>query len=173
MQTDTWRRSPDIRPVWPEGRDEPDHPRCIELVDAVLDIKARGAGVSFRDLIQAGFTSAEITEHHSRAEAIIAEREVKHVFLRPDLLADIIAKAKAPVPNAPPMPRDTAETQAMIVAWGGYCAARSALLLDPWSGQRERCLKVLTAYLGRLPIFQANRDAVIKAVAAALPQVAA
>lgn len=172
MQTDTYRRSPDIRPAWPEGQED-DHPRCLELVDAVLDIKARGAGVSFKDLIQLGFTSAEITEHHRRAEAIIAEREVRHVFMRPDLLADIIAKAKAPVPNAPPLPRDTAETQALLVAWGSYCAARSALLLDPWSGQRERCLKVLTSYLGKLPIFQANRDTVLKAVASALPQVAA
>ena len=44
-------------------------------------------------------------------------------------------------------------------------------MLDPWPGQRERCMAVLADYLESLPVFPAIRASVLKAVEATMPQV--
>ncbi|MER9662317.1 hypothetical protein [Mesorhizobium sp. M0159] len=163
-------RSTQTRPIFPEDADDA-HPRCREMAEAMRDLFSVGGGVRSKDLIGAGFTWAEIVEFKDAAAKLATDASVRHLTSRPDLMADIIEKARAPLPNRPPLPRDTKETQALLVAWGRYCTAHAALVLDPWSGQRERCLKVLSAYLDRLPIFPASRQTVIKAVEQALPQV--
>jgi len=50
--------------------------------------------------------------------------------------------------------------------------ARSAMTLDPWASQRERCLQLLRAYLDRSTMFEPSKRTVVEAVAATLPKVA-
>ena len=83
------------------------------------------------------------------------------------------AKARVPLPNDPPLTRDMQETQALLVVWSNYCSARQALVVDPWSGQRERAIARLSAYLDRMPIFQKIRDEILAAVSSHLPKVPA
>ncbi|MER9875611.1 hypothetical protein [Mesorhizobium sp. M0195] len=168
---DHHRPSPQTRPVLPEAGGDI-HPRCREMAEAMRDLHAAGGGVRFADLIQADFTSAEIVEFKDHAARLARELSMRQVSARPDLMADIIDKARQAMSNRLPLPRDTRETQALIVSWGRYCAARDALVRDPWSGQRERCLALLTRYLNQLPIWQANRETVIRAVDQTLAKVA-
>ncbi|WP_376704722.1 hypothetical protein RQ479_08225 [Mesorhizobium sp. ISC25] len=165
------RSSPQTRPILPDDGGDM-HPRCREMADTMRELFSVGGGVRFNDLIRAGFTNAEIVEFKEQATRLATEASTRQIWSRPDLLADIIEKARAPLPNRPPLPRDTKETQALLVAWGTYCAARASLVLDPWPGQRERCLALLALYLNRLPIFPANRMTVMRAVEQMLPQVA-
>jgi hypothetical protein len=167
---DHHRPSTQVRPVMPEDDGEW-HPRCLEMAEAMRDLFAVGGGVRFVDLIRAGFTSAEIAEFKESAGKLATELSTRQVTIRPDLLADIIDKARLAMPNRLPLPRDTTETQALVIAWGRYCAARAALVIDPWSSQRERCLAVLAAYLDKLPIFPTIRKAVVAAVEETLPRV--
>ena len=157
------RPSPQIRAGDPAGDEDP-HPRAVEMADTMLDVAALGHGVVFRDLIGAGFTSAEIIEHHRAAERLATAAGTRNLTIAPDRLAEMIAKACAPVPNAMPLPAGTAETQALFLSWGRYCAARAAYRLDQWSGQRERCLTVLSDFLDRLPILPRDRKAILRRV---------
>ncbi|MBZ9822311.1 hypothetical protein [Mesorhizobium sp. CA4] len=167
---DYHRPTTQARPVLPEGGTDT-HPRCLEMAEAMRELFAVGGGVRFADLIRAGFTSAEIVEFKEDAGKLATELSTRHVSIRPDLMADIIEKARQAMPNRLPLPRDTTETQALVIAWGKYCAARAALIVDPWSSQRERCLTVLSAYLDKLPIFPTARKAVLAAVDETLPRV--
>ncbi|AZO59010.1 MULTISPECIES: hypothetical protein [unclassified Mesorhizobium] len=166
---DTVQRSK-ARREFPEAPGEA-HPRCLEMAEAMRDLFAVGGGVRLEDLVGAGFTSAEIIEFQDSAARLALLASTKQITIRPDLLADMIEKARHAAPNRPPLPGGAQPTQGLIVAWGQYCAARAALLLDPWSGQRERCISVLSGYLDRLPIFPAIRSSVLTAVEAAMPQV--
>jgi hypothetical protein len=141
------------------------------MAETMRDLLASGGGVRFVDLIRADFTSAEIVEFKEAAAKLATELSTRQVSIRPDLLADIIDKARNAMPNRLPLPRDTTETQVLVVAWGKYCAARNALVIDPWSSQRERCLAVLAAYLDKLPLFPTIRKAVVTAVEETLPRV--
>jgi len=49
------------------------HPRAIELAMSAMKIAAAGNGVSFTDLVAAGFTLAELIEHAPAAERIISQ----------------------------------------------------------------------------------------------------
>lgn len=155
------------RAVDPEAGSGGDHPRCLEMAETMRDIAAIGS-CGFKDLIRAGFTSAEIIEHHDRAAAIAAEASVRQVTPSPDQLADMIAKARAPLPNRPLLPQDARETQPIYLLWGAYCAARSALVIDHWAGQRERCIDKLRDYLDRLPLLPRTRKQILLAVASSL-----
>ncbi|MDX8513574.1 hypothetical protein [Mesorhizobium captivum] len=169
---DYHRPSPQTRAVLPEECGEV-HPRCIEMAEAMRELNGTSGGVRFADLIRAGFTSAEIVEFKEQAGKLATELSTRQISIRPDLMADIIEKARQAMPNRLPLPRDTKETQALVVAWGRYCAARGALLIDPWPSQRERCLTILSAYLDKLPIFPTARKAVLAAVDETLPKAVA
>lgn len=162
-------RSGEIRADWPEGEAEI-HPRAAEMADAMRET---GPGCTFRDLVQRGFNAAEITEFHDEAAKLARDGWNKQLTIRPDMVADIIAKARVPLPNAPPLTRDMKETQALLVLWGSYCAARQALVIDPWTGQRERAMGRLSAYLDRMPIFPRIREDILAAVSAHIPKVPA
>jgi len=168
---DYHRPTTQVRPVLPEGGAGEVHQRCSEMAEAMRELFAAGGGVRFADLIRAGFTSAEIVEFKEEAGKLATELSTRQISVRPDLLADIIQKAREAVPNRLPLPRDTRETQSLVVAWGRYCAARGALVMDPWPSQRERCLTILSAYLDKLPIFPTVRKAVLAAVDETLPKV--
>lgn len=173
MRTETFRASAQTRPVLPEGLDGAPHPRAVALADAMLDIAALGhGGATFKDLIGAGFTSAEIIEHGEAAQKIANEKGTRQVAPSPDRLADMIEKARAAVPYRLPLPEGVGETQALFLSWGRYCAARAAFLIDPWPGQRERCIEVLFAYLDRLPLFPRDRKKIAMRVSATLQKVA-
>lgn len=160
------RPSRQMRPIHPEAGENL-HPRCIEMAEAM-----REGADTFRGLVGRGFSAQEITAFHEAAQALARENSVRHLNMRPDAIEDIIDKARHAVPNRPPLPRGIEETQATLVAWSRYCAARSALTLDPWATQRERCLSILRAYLDRAEIFEPIKQRIIEAVAETLPQVA-
>jgi hypothetical protein len=162
------RPSSQIRAVFPE-MDETPHPRANDMAEAMRDFTALGnGGPTFRDLIAAGFTSAEIAEHNRIAQQLATERGTKQVTIEGDRMADLVAKSVAPLPNCLPLPAGVAETQALYMMWGQYCAARGAYLLDTWTGQRERCLEKLRDYLNRLPLHPRSRKDIILKVAGAL-----
>lgn len=162
------RPSSQIRAVFPE-MDEAPHPRASEMAEAMREFSALGnGGPTFRDLIRGGFTSAEITEHHRQAERIANERGTRQVTPEADRMAELVAKAISPMPNRLPLPAGIDETQVLFLAWGQYCMARSAHVLDPWSGQRERCLDRLRDYLNRLPLHPRSRKDILLKVAAAM-----
>lgn len=160
------RPSFQTRPIHPEDGGDI-HPRCREMADAM-----REGADTYKALTAARFSPAEITAHHEQARALAREESVRHVHFRPDDLADIIEKACVAMPNRPPLPRGTEETQPTMVLWNRYCMARAALTLDPWASQRERCLGVLRQYLDRTALFGPTKSVVVKAVEASLPQVA-
>lgn len=170
MQPDAYRASAQTRAAHPFPPEAP-HPRAVELAEAMRDIFALGHGVGFKDLIRAGFTSAEIAEHHRAAETLANSQATRQITTPPDLLADMIAKARAPMPNDPPLPQRVGETQAHYLAWGHYCAARQAMVLDPWPGQRERCAELLMAYLEKLPLFPRERKTILREATKAMQKV--
>lgn len=165
-----YTRAAEPRHVDPDMEGAP-HARAVEMADAMLDIAALGQGVAFKDLIGAGFTSAEIIEHHETATKLANKRAVYRTHQEPDRLADMVEKARAPMPHKLPLPKGTQENQALVLAWGRYCAARSAYLIDTWPGQREHCLDLLTDYLGRLPLFPKERKTILRAVIEVLQKV--
>ena len=97
--------------------------------------------------------------------ALLSDAEFAQVR---DLLADMAVKAKAAIVNHKPMPKGTADTQALYLAWGRYCAARNAHVVDPWAGQRERCLDLLRAYFQATTAGPAVTEHVGRAVAEVL-----
>lgn len=167
---DHHRPSVQARPVMPEDGGDT-HPRCLEMAETMRDLFAVGGGVRRVDLIGAGFTQAEIAEFEAAAASMATASSTRQVTRRPDLIPDIIDKARQAMPNRPPLPRRTSETQAIVIAWGRYCAARGAFIVDPWPAQRERCLAILSAYLDLLPLFPLHKAEVLKAVDETLPQV--
>ena len=169
MQHDFYHRgrSRQIRADWPEHGEQP-HPRMVEMAEFMRE----QGSVQFKDLLRAGFTVAEITEHAGAARTLATEESVRHVDIRPDLLADIIDKAKIAMPNRPPLPRGMTETQAVLTAWSAYCRTTAALAMDPWPSQRERCLAMLRRYLDRSELFDHTKRSIVEAVAASYPAVA-
>lgn len=160
-------RATQPRPHWPDVPATVDsdaaHPRAVEMAEAMREGRA-----TFKELIGAGFTSAEIIEFHKEAEAIAMERATRQVSPGADLLSEMIVKAKAAIVNHMPMPKDAVESQSLYLAWGRYCAARNAHVVDPWSGQRERCIEMLRAYFRLTPAGPATTDHVVRAVAETL-----
>lgn len=167
------RPSRHVRPELPEGMGTP-HPRAVELADAMLDIAALGHGVSFKDLISAGFTAAEIVEFNREADRLATARRERQLTIRPDLAADIKLKLREAHCGHLPLPRDTEETQPLVILWGSYCAARAAYRLDPTEAQRQRCLDLANAYLAKMPaIYPSIRTGILADLAAHLPKVSA
>lgn len=148
------RASAQLRPEWPDTplTVDPDtmHPRAVELADALRD------GITtFRGLIGAGFTCAEIAEFHPEARALASAKSVRQVSPGADRLSDMVAKANAAIANRLPLPKGGSETQAAVLAWSRYCAARAAFTLDPWPSQRERCLDLLRGFFRTTPAGEA------------------
>lgn len=159
------RFSRQVRPIHPEA-DADVHPRAVEMAEAM-----REGADTFRALKGRGFSDREIADFADAARALAQENSIRHLTLPPDRLEDIIDKAKIAMPNRPPLPRGTAETQATLVLWGRYCMARNALTFDPWPAQRERCLGILRAYLDRTQLFEHSKKEVVEAVSASFPRV--
>jgi hypothetical protein len=167
------RASSQVRPAFPFPEEDA-HPRAQEMADAMLDIAARGCGgATVAELVQLGFTPAEITEHHPSAKQIADARHVMVVRPAPDLTPDIVAKALEAVAYRPPMPRGAVQTQAYTVDWHAYCRAVAALKLDPWPGQRERCLTQLRKVLDRTELFSHMTADILVRVAKGLEKVGA
>lgn len=159
--TPALRASAQVRPAFPFPDDDM-HPRAAEMADAMLDIAARGCGgASVAELVQLGFTPAEITEHHPAARKAADARAVTRQRAAPDLAPDIVRKALEAVAWRPPMPRGAVASQAYTVDWHNYCRAVAALRRDPHPAQRERCLTLLRKVLDRTELFAAMVDDVL------------
>ncbi len=166
-QIETYHRSTrQTRPIHPEtGADV--HPRCAEMAESMRE----GAN-TWKALLAAGYSPADINLHYHRAHDLALERSVHQIAPRADTLEDVIRKAREAVASHPPLPRGIEETQDTLVRWSLYCQSRASLTLDPWSGQRERCLGLLRAYLDRSEMFSPSKNTVVAMVAQSLPQVA-
>ena len=139
----SYERSAPARVEHPFPDDAP-HPRCLELAEAM-----REGSNTWRLAMAAGFTAAEIAEFWQQAGATAAGRPPRQTGgPRGDLLADMKLKAREAVQNFRPLPAGTADSQALYVAWGAYCAARNAFSIDPAGNdaQRARCIDRLEAY---------------------------
>jgi hypothetical protein len=146
-------RSSQTCAVFVEGEDAP-HPDAVRMAEVMREKKASEGACLFMDLIRAGFSAPQISEHHPQAQRLASEAEVTQVAgARVDRCADVLHKARSPMPNRPPMMAGV-DAAALHSAWGDYCSARAALRLDPWSGQRERALQRLEACLKLLPILK-------------------
>jgi hypothetical protein len=166
------RSSAQVRPAFPFP-DEDIHPRAAEMADAMLDIAARCCGgASVAELVQLGFTPAEITEHHPAAKKAADARSVTRQRAAPDLSSDVVRKALEAVAWRPPMPRGAVASQAYTIDWHAYCRAVAALRLDPVNpAQRERCLRLLRKVLDRTELFAAMVDDVLTKVGKGLERV--
>lgn len=159
------RSSRQTRPIHPEaGADV--HPRCLEMAEAMRE----GAN-TWKGLVAAQFTPAEINLHYQRAHDLALEMSVRQISVRADTLEDVIRKAREAIPNRPPLPRGIEETQDTLIRWGLYCQARTALTIDPWPSQRERCLDLLRTYLNRSEMFPPSKNTAIAKVAEGFPKV--
>lgn len=159
------RSSRQTRPIHPEaGADV--HPRCLEMAEAMRE----GAN-TWKGLVAAQFTPAEINLHYQRAHDLALEMSVRQIAVRADTLEDVIRKAREAIPNRPPLPRGIEETQDTLIRWGLYCQARAALTIDPWPSQRERCLDLLRTYLNRSEMFTPSKNTAIAKVAEGFPKV--
>jgi hypothetical protein len=155
------------RPCHPEGDDVP-HPRAIEMAEKMREAAAFG-GVTFADIVQAGFSTAEIIEHEPIARKIAAASIVRQIAPTHDRLADIVIKAIAAAAHAMPvMAGASAIDGDGVDRWGRYCTARAAFKIDPWVSQRERCLALLRTFLHALPLLPREANQIIHAVAAAM-----
>ncbi|MBS9720205.1 hypothetical protein JYU29_05825 [Tianweitania sp. BSSL-BM11] len=149
-------RTPHACTIAVEGEDAP-HPDAIRMAEVMREMKEAHGACLYKDMTRAGFTPAQITEHFPQAQRLAdAASTVQVTTDRVDRCADVLFKARSPMPNRPPMMAGVDE-QALRSAWGDYCQSRSALRLDPWSGQRERALAKLERCLWMLPIHQAER----------------
>ncbi len=157
------RASMQSRPDWPDAvlsRDpETMHPRAVEMAQAMRE----GSG-TFRDLVAAGFTVAEITEFNREAKALATTLSARQMSPGADRLSELAEKARAAIENRPPMPKGATETQPLLVAWSAYCRAIAAYKLDRWPAQRERCLKQLEAFFRQTPAGPAVTRHVVCAV---------
>lgn len=147
------------------------HLRAVEMAKTMQDIAASSGAATFKDLIRAGFTSAEIIEFGAQAQNLAAEWKSESRKAPHDNLADMMMKVRQPLPNRPPMTEHFVTSPDYFEAWGRYCASRAALLLDPWAPQRERCICVLQAFLNFLPLLPAERARLTLAADQTLPKI--
>lgn len=160
-----------IRDSDPRALERTPHLRAIEMAKTMQDIAASSGAATFKDLIRAGFTSAEIIEFGTQAQQMAAEWKSESRKSVQDELADMIMKVKQPVPNRPPMTGSLATSTQFFEAWGRYCASRAALMLDPWAPQRERCICVLQGFLNFLPLLPTERAKLTQAAEQTLPKI--
>ncbi|WP_299481001.1 hypothetical protein [uncultured Paracoccus sp.] len=128
------------------GFDPAKHPRIVEMAEAI-----RKGRATFRALTGAGFAATEIAKLYEPARSLAQSLPTEQAKHFADRLSEMIDKANAAIPAHMPMPKGLRETQAMVVAWNRYCLARDAYRLDAWEGQRERCAKLLKAFLVQTP----------------------
>lgn len=133
------------------------HPRAIEMAEAM-----REGTTTFRALVAAGFTPAEISRFTDEARALARSRCERQIAPAGDRLSEMVDKANAAVAGHMPRWRSGAETQAMVVAWNRYCVARSAFRLDSWDGQRERCAMLLHAFFRQAAVGQVVAGYVVR-----------
>ncbi|HEV2501451.1 MAG TPA: hypothetical protein VGV39_00150 [Mesorhizobium sp.] len=161
------RASSQVRPDHPAGEQKLHH-RAVELADMLRELTGADGGASEAELRSRGFTMAEIVEHLPSATLIVSESWVRRVDPPGDRVPDIVTKALAAASHNMPKTAglDPEDEDIAAGAWRRYCTARAAWKLDPWVSQGERCLKLLEAFLSRLPLLERERNRVVYALAA-------
>ncbi|KAB0571248.1 hypothetical protein [Brucella pituitosa] len=167
-----------FRPVYPSraadprGSETTPHLRAIEMAKTMQDVAASRGAATLRDLLNAGFTSAEIIEFGIQAQNLAAEWKSESRKGAYDNIEDMVMKVREPMPNRPPMTENFLTSSAFFEAWGLYCAGRAALMLDPWAAQRERCIVHLGRFLNMLPLLPAERARLMQSAEKTLPKIA-
>ncbi len=144
---------------------EPPHPRAAEMADRMREAAGTFGGVTYADLIAAGFTSAEIIEHEAVARALFGATFVRQVAPLGDRVPDFVAKAIAAAAHRMPCTAGEMPTNRRQAAWDLYCRARAAWKLDPWLSQSERCLALLDAFLRLFPLLDRERNRIVAELA--------
>lgn len=147
------RTPPDLSPI---ADPQAMHPRAVEMAMAI-----REGATTFRAMIGAGFTIGEIKDFVEQATTLA--RTFLEESFTPDLLSEMIEKARVASPAHVPHPKGKPPTQAMTVAWHRYCMARAAYRLDAWDGQLVRCETLLKAFFGHAPVGPAVSGYVVAA----------
>ena len=174
----TYALARSFRPIYPIRATDPRSPettphlRAIEMAKTMQDVAASRGAATLRDLLNAGFTSAEIIEFGIQAQNLAAEWKSESRKGAYDNIEDMAMKVREPMPNRPPMTENFLTSSTFFEAWGRYCAGRAALMLDPWAAQRERCIVHLGQFLSMLPLLPAERARLMQAAEKSLPKIA-
>ncbi len=151
------------------GLAEPIHPRLAEMVDKMREITGAFGSCTQEDLRRAGFSAQEMEAHGGLAGDLAAAGFVRQVAAPRDRIQDVIVKAIAAAPHAmPAIAGMEAEDREAILRWGRFCAARAAWKIDPWIGQKERCIGLVDSFLTRTPLLPRERNRVCYALAASM-----
>jgi len=145
--------------------DDP-HPRAVEMAEKMREAIGAFGGVTWSDLVAAGFTSAELVEHETAARAIAGAAIVRQVSPPGDRVPDFLQKSIAAAVHVMPLTAGTDPTPERSGAWEKYCRARAAWKLDPWTSQGERCLALLDRFLRLFPLLERERNRIVYGLAA-------
>jgi hypothetical protein len=150
---------------------EPDnfHPRAKEMADLVKELTGGEGGASESQLLANGFTMEEIIEHMPDVQRILRRSFVRQLNPPGDRVPEIIMKALASANHEMPKISGIDPSIEAIYAWGRYCAARAAWMLDPWISQQERCIHLLDAFLRKIgPLLPREVNRITYAIAASM-----
>lgn len=142
------------------------HPRAVEMAEKMREAAGAFGGCTWNDLIAAGFTGEEIQLHEAVSRSLATAMVSRAASPQPDRVQDIITKAIASAAHIVPRMAGVDLPDDAIDEWGVYCTARAAWKIDPWSGQRERCIGRLDVFLRRLPLLPRERSRIVFALAA-------
>ncbi len=132
------------------------------MAEAIREIVYRDGCVTDAALIAEGFTTAEIIEWSAAAQRH-ANWLLNAAGRRADRVPDIIAKIARANVHDYPMTAGTPDTLDRRLKWSSYCNARTALAIDPWCEQAERCRVLLRQFLKTLPLLPSEVDRILAA----------
>lgn len=169
------------------------HPRLVEMAQFFAECTANGPGADFQDLINAGYSAAEISEYAQGARELAKTLIVRRTDTASALVSDHVNEAvraarmgefsraphkilASPLSSSPSgvvagaaadsgLPL-TNKRAALDDLWSAYCFSHSASRIDPWPGQFARVLTRLQHYLARTAIPDATAKRILDGVAA-------
>ena len=152
------------------------HPRLLEMAQFFAECTANGPGADFQDLINAGFSAAEISEYAQGARELAKTLIVRRADTRAAFAADHVNEAvraarmgefsRAPHKVLAPTMPSARYGGTLDDLWSAYCFSHSASRIDPWPGQFARVLTRLRHYLARTAICDATAKRIMDGVIA-------
>lgn len=148
------------------------HERRLRLLrrmaNDMRDISSLHGGVQQSDLIQAGYSQAEIDEAGNDAASLASQAYERQQFSASDELETLTLLASEAKEDKPAAPHGTLFSPAQLAAWQAYCRSRAAFEQDPWHVLRHRCAAMLLHYLLTLTIPAITRNRLVAAIEAEL-----
>lgn len=139
---------------------------------ATVMLEKRGAEgcCTERDLRDAGFTDGEIAGMAHEARERAKDMGVTRLEdASGDSLERFTERCITAMVTVMPVSPGVMVTDAMTDTWGAYCRARTAQIVDPWTGQQTRCLDLLQKFIGlQAALPSADRVAIGGAVVEAM-----